>query len=71
MTFDELEASGELDGVVWEYVAGPDACTVGVALHARTFCSLAELYEHLPGFGENPACTRRPCACTALPGRVG
>jgi hypothetical protein len=70
-TWDELEAAGDLDGLVWEYVAHETACPVGRALHGRRFANLAEVYEHLPGFNENPSCTRRPCACTALPLRVG
>lgn len=68
--FDALEATGHLDGFSWEYVAPEDACSVGLALHGQTFGSLAELYEHLPEWDENPACTRRPCACTALPLRL-
>ena len=66
-TWDDLEAAGELEGLLWEYIAPPEACEVGRALHGRRFASLAEVYEHLPGFDENPACARRPCACTALP----
>lgn len=68
-TWDDREAAGDLAGVSWEYVAAADACPVGLALHGRTFGSLAEVYEHLPDFNENPACVRRPCACTAFPGR--
>jgi hypothetical protein len=64
-----MEAQGLLGGVSWEYVAAADACPVGLALHGRRFASLADLYEHLPDFSENPACARRPCACTALPTR--
>lgn len=69
-TWDEQEAAGELEGVVWEYMAHETACPVGRALNGRRFATLAELYEHLPGFNENPACTRRPCACTAMPTRL-
>lgn len=70
MTFDELERAGDLDGYVWEYVAPADACEVGQRLHGKTFAFLAELYEYLPEWGENPRCARRPCACTALPVRA-
>jgi hypothetical protein len=66
-TWDDAEAAGLLEGVTWEYVARDDACPVGRSLHGRRFGSLAEVYEHLPGFNENPECTRRPCCCTALP----
>jgi hypothetical protein len=69
-TWDELEHAGELDGLAWEYVAPAAACPVGMALHGRQFVSLAEVYEHLPDFAENPACEQRPCACTALPTRT-
>lgn len=64
-----MEAQGLLVGVSWEYVAAEAACPVGRALHGHRFASLAELYEHLPDFNENPACTGRPCTCTALPAR--
>lgn len=70
MTWDDLEAAGELDGVVWEYVAGVAACPLGLELHGQRFGALAEVYELLPDFNENPACTRRPCSCTALPLRA-
>lgn len=70
-SWDELEQAGELAGLEWEYVAAEDACDVGRALHGRRFGSLADLYEHLPEFAENPACSNRPCACTALPIRAG
>lgn len=66
MTFDDLEAAGELAGVEWEYVAGPDACELGRSLDGRIFASLAEVYEHLPGFAANPGCATA-CSCTALP----
>lgn len=69
-TWDELEAAGELAGLEWEYVAWAEACPVGLALHGRRFVSLAALYEHLPDFNENPACTGTVCACTAYPTRV-
>jgi hypothetical protein len=67
VTWEELEQAGELAGVEWEYVAGADACQVGLDLHGRRFATLADLFERLPGWGENPACVERPCACTALP----
>jgi hypothetical protein len=71
VTWEELEQRGELAGVEWEYVAPPDACPVGLGLHGQRFATLADVYKHLPGFAENPACARRPCACTALPVRTG
>jgi hypothetical protein len=71
VTLDEFEARGELEGLVWEYVAAEAACPLGRSLHGLRFASLAEVYEHLPGFAENPACSTRPCACTALPLRLG
>lgn len=71
MSFDDLEAAGALVGFSWEYVAPEDACPVGRALHGRKFATLADVYDHLPDFSENPRCSRRPCACTALPTSAG
>ena len=70
-SWDQLEAAGGLAGFEWEYVAPADACPVGRELHGRRFASIAELGEHLPEWGENPACEERPCGCTALPVRTG
>lgn len=69
-SLDDAEASGLLEGLSWQYVAPPGACPVGRILDGRMFGSLAAVYEVLPGFGENPACERRPCCCTALPVRA-
>jgi hypothetical protein len=69
VTWEELEQAGELAGVEWEYVAGADACRVGLELHGRRFATLAEVYEHLPGFAENPACARAAVRVHGAPGQ--